>query len=69
MMRILSMMKTDEGGEMNNDDGRNGFDSRGLGGSAKTPIVSPWTQEPNLSRFILMTSVKITMKIKAFLNV
>ena len=54
---------------MNNDDGRNGFDSRGLGGSAKTPIVSPWTQEPNLSRFILMTSVKITMKIEVFLNV
>ena len=28
----------------------------GIRRSAKTPIVSPWTQEPNLSRLILMTS-------------
>ena len=28
----------------------------GIRRGAKTPIVSPWTQEPNLSRLILMTS-------------
>ena len=36
-MTVMSMMKTEKG-EMNNDDGRNGFDSRGLGAAQKPQL-------------------------------
>ena len=37
VMTAMSMMKTEKG-EMNNDDGRNGFDSRGLGATQKPQL-------------------------------
>ena len=62
MMRILSLMKNDDG-KMNNDEQwwwAKWIWFSGIRASAKTPIVSPWTQEPNLSRLTPMTSgVKI----------
>ena len=37
MMTAMSMMKTEKG-EMSDDDGRNGFDSRGLGATQKPQL-------------------------------
>ena len=45
MMPAMSMMKTEKG-EMNEDDGRNGFDSRGLGAPQKPQLSDHGLKNP-----------------------